>query len=102
MNTAWFGDSLAQPQHLQIARTRAIETGRPMIRATNTGMTALIQPNGHVENVLPAFTEGVLFGEVQPYSGATPYSRWGNTAFLMIAASFLINILRRRTHHQAA
>ncbi len=101
-NTAWFGDSLAQPQHLQIARTRAIETGRPMLRATNTGMTALIQPNGHVENVLPAFTEGVLFGEVQPYSGATPYSRWGNTAFLMIAASFLINILRRRTHHQAA
>ena len=47
-NLAWYGDSLAQPQHLQIARLRALETGRPMLRATNTGMTALLMPDGRV------------------------------------------------------
>lgn len=52
-NTAWFGDSLAQPQHLQIARMRALETGRPMLRATNTGMTAVVGADGKVQAVLP-------------------------------------------------
>jgi apolipoprotein N-acyltransferase len=55
-NTAWFGRSLAQPQHLQIARMRAIETGRPMLRATNTGMTAIIAPDGQVTGQLAPFT----------------------------------------------
>jgi apolipoprotein N-acyltransferase len=95
-NTAWFGDSLAQPQHLQIARARALETGRSMLRATNTGMTALIRQDGYVVNVLPAFTEGILFGEVQGYSGTTPYARWGNGAFLLLSISFLLNVLRRK------
>lgn len=98
-NTAWFGESLAQPQHLQISRVRAVETGRPMLRATNTGMTAFIRPDGYVERVLPAFTEGVLVGEVQGYSGTTPYARWGNAAFLLLSMSFLLNVLRRRGLH---
>ena len=50
-NTAWFGRSLAQPQHLQIARMRAVETGRPMLRATNTGMTAVIRADGTVQAI---------------------------------------------------
>ncbi|MEY4591562.1 MAG: hypothetical protein RIR18_457 [Pseudomonadota bacterium] len=99
-NTAWFGDSLAQPQHLQIARVRAVETGRPMLRATNTGMTAFIRQDGYVESVLPAFAEGVLVGEVQGYAGTTPYSRWGNGAFLLLSASFLLNISRRHPAHK--
>jgi apolipoprotein N-acyltransferase len=52
-NTAWFGHSLAQPQHLQIAQMRAAETGRPMLRATNTGMTAIIDAHGHVSASCP-------------------------------------------------
>lgn len=95
-NTAWFGDSAAQPQHLQIARARALETGRPMLRATNTGMTAAISPQGEVTDSLPAFTPGILHATVQGYQGETPYSRWGNAAFLLVTASFLVNALRRR------
>ena len=85
-NTAWFGDSLAQPQHLQIAQMRALETGRFMLRATNTGMTAIVSPRGLVERVLPPFGEGALVGEVSGYTGATPYVRWGNAAALLLIA----------------
>jgi apolipoprotein N-acyltransferase len=77
-NVAWFGDSLAPSQHLQISRMRAIETGRYMLRATNTGMTAIIDPHGKVTAQLAQFTEGVLSGEARGYTGATPYVRLGN------------------------
>jgi len=75
-NTAWFGHSLAQPQHLQIARMRALETGRPMLRATNTGMTAAILLDGTVQAVLPPFVTDALTVSVSGYSGLTPYVRW--------------------------
>lgn len=84
-NTAWFGDSLAQPQHLQIARLRAMETGRSMLRATNTGITAAIAPDGRVLGQLPAFTAGALRVEAQGFSGLTPYARWGNALALLLA-----------------
>jgi len=84
-NTAWFGHSLAQPQHLQIARARAMETGRPMLRSTNTGMTALVLPDGSVPAVLPAFTRGVLEVEVPAFKGLTPYARWGDVPALIVA-----------------
>lgn len=84
-NTAWFGHSLAQPQHLQISRMRAMETGRPMLRATNTGMTAAIEPDGSVNEVLPAFVTGALTVSVQGYSGATPYVLIGNAGALLLA-----------------
>jgi apolipoprotein N-acyltransferase len=95
-NLAWYGDSHAQPQHLQIARMRALETGRPMLRSTNTGMTAVIRPDGSVQAVLPAFTRGVLNAEVRGYQGLTPYSRWGNWAILAVIASSLAAALWRR------
>ncbi len=100
-NTAWFGDSLAQPQHLQIAQMRALETGRAMLRATNTGMTAIVSPQGVVERVLPPFVEGALIAEVSGYSGATPYVRWGNAAALLLAALGLLAPLAglRRSAH---
>ena len=75
-NTAWFGDSLAQPQHLQIAQVRALENGRPMLRATNTGMTAVIGPQGERQAVLAAFTRNALVTTVQGMRGTTPYQRW--------------------------
>jgi apolipoprotein N-acyltransferase len=84
-NTAWFGDSLAQPQHLQIAQLRAIETGRVMLRATNTGMTAMVNPDGIVAAVLPPFTTAALVVQAQGRSGLTPYARWGNLLALLIA-----------------
>ncbi len=96
-NTAWFGRSLAQPQHLQIARMRAVETGRPMLRATNTGMTAVIAADGSLQAVLPPFTQGVLRTEVRGHQGMTPYARYGNYAFLLLAGLFLLfSQLRRR------
>lgn len=89
-NTAWFGRSLAQPQHLQIARMRAVETGRPMLRATNTGMTAVIEANGNIQAQLPAFTQGALNATVSPYQGMTPYAQFGNIGFLLLASLGLL------------
>ena len=85
-NVAWFGDSLAPDQHLQISRMRSIESGRPMVRATNTGATAAIDERGRIIARLPSFTEGVLHARVQPFSGATPYVRFGNAPALAAAA----------------
>ncbi|WP_126443716.1 apolipoprotein N-acyltransferase [Sulfuricystis multivorans] len=89
-NTAWFGRSLAQPQHLQISRLRAIETGRMMLRATNTGITAAIAPDGRVLAALPPFTRGALIVEAQGYAGVTPYVRWGDALAFSIAIGALI------------
>jgi apolipoprotein N-acyltransferase len=84
-NVAWFGDSLAPHQHLQIAQLRALETGRSMLRATNTGMTAIIDHRGDIAAVLPPFTQGTLNGSAQGRSGATPYVRWGNAPLVLLA-----------------
>ena len=95
-NLAWYGDSLAQPQHLQIARVRALETGRPMLRSTNTGMTALVQPDGRVSGVLPEFERGVLRVEAQGYKGLTPYAHWGDWPALGLALLILMAAFLRR------
>jgi apolipoprotein N-acyltransferase len=89
-NTAWFGDSLAQPQHLQMARMRALETGRPMLRATNTGMTAAIGPDGVVQAQLPPFFAGGLTVSVHGYEGMTPYARWRDWPTVLLALAFLV------------
>ena len=96
-NVAWFGDSLAPAQHLQIAQMRALETGRMMLRATNTGMTAIVGADGKVQGVLPPFTRGALRGEVQGYSGVTPYARWGNWLTIIAALLLAAFIGRRNT-----
>ena len=94
-NLAWYGDSFAQPQHLQIARVRALETGRTMLRSTNTGMTAVVSPDGQVAAVLPAFQAGALKAEVQGYGGLTPYARVGNLPVLGAALAVLVLAIRR-------
>ncbi len=81
-NLAWFGDTIALDQHLQISRMRALEMRRPMLRATNTGMTAVVTPDGKVEKRLPTFTVGTLAATVQGMQGFTPYIRWGNLPVL--------------------
>jgi apolipoprotein N-acyltransferase len=75
-NIAWFGDSIAIDQHLQISRMRTLEFARPMIRATNTGATAIIDRRGRVTGSLPRQTRGVLTGDVEGGSGITPYAWW--------------------------
>lgn len=75
-NIGWFGDSVAIDQHLQISRMRAVEFERPMMRATNTGATVIIDHTGRVTHSLPRSTRGVLMGEVQGRTGTTPFAWW--------------------------
>ncbi len=75
-NIGWFGDTIAIDQHLQISRMRALEFDRPMIRATNTGATVIIDHRGRVTHSLPRYTRGVLTGEVEGRSTITPYAWW--------------------------
>lgn len=81
-NDAWFGDSVAPHQHLQMARFRALETGRYMLRSTNTGITAIIDERGRVIERGKQFGVAIVSGAAQPFSGATPWARLGNTPVL--------------------
>jgi apolipoprotein N-acyltransferase len=96
-NIAWFGDSLAPHQHLQISRMRSLETARPMLRATNTGMTAVIDHRGRLLHALKPFTAGALVAEVQGTSGLTPYVKSGNWPAVSVSVLILLaGLLRRR------
>ena len=75
-NIGWFGDTIAVDQHLNISRMRSLEFQRPMLRATNTGATAIIDHRGQVQAMLPPFTQGVLDGSVQGRDGLTPFAWW--------------------------
>ncbi|WP_454826373.1 apolipoprotein N-acyltransferase [Paraburkholderia xenovorans] len=88
-NLAWFGDTIALDQHLQIARMRSLETGRPMLRATNTGMTAAIDADGKVLGRLTPYTVGSLDLTVQGTSGSTPYVTSGNNTVLAVSLFLL-------------
>ncbi len=87
-NNAWYGDSTAPHQHLQIARMRALESGRFLVRDANDGITAVIDPEGKIAARLAQFQEGVLRAEVQPLLGLTPYARVGN--YPVVIGSFLL------------
>ena len=88
-NDAWYGHSYAAAQHNQIAQLRALETGRMMLRATNTGVTSIIGADGKVLQQLPQHEEAVLLGTAQGYDGVTPYVRWGNAAVLLLIVLML-------------
>lgn len=83
-NDAWFGSSIGPLQHLQMAQMRALEAGRWMIRATNNGMTVLIDPFGRITEQLPQFEQGVLYGEVVPMQQLTPYLYWRGWPLLIL------------------
>ncbi|MDJ0904422.1 MAG: apolipoprotein N-acyltransferase, partial [Woeseiaceae bacterium] len=84
-NDAWFGDSIAPHQHLQIARMRSLEMGRYTLRAANTGISGFIGPNGKVLESGPQFQAVTMTREVQPMQGATPYVLMGNWPILLIS-----------------
>jgi len=96
-NDGWFGASLAPHQHLEMARLRAKETGRPMLRATNTGISAIIDDTGRVIARSRQFEEAVVTGSVVPRQGATPYVLLGNTpvVILTVMCLLLVGVARR-------
>jgi len=89
-NDGWFGDSLAPHQHLEMARLRAKETGRPMLRATNTGISAIIDYDGTVLARSAQFETAVVTGSIVPRQGATPYVRFGNAPVIILCGVFLL------------
>lgn len=95
-NDAWYGHSIAQAQHLQMAQMRAIENGRPVLFATNNGLTASISPTGKILSAAPPFEATVLTTLVQPYTGNTPWQRRGMDPILLIITTFLYRAYRKR------
>lgn len=95
-NDAWFGDSIAPHQHLQIARMRSLEVGRYTIRATNTGISAFIGPDGKILKSGPQFEPLLLTMDVQPRRGATPYVRGGNMPVIGLCL-FILSLLSIRS-----
>ena len=89
-NDAWYGHSIGALQHNQIAAMRALELGRPMLRATNTGITSAIAHDGHVIDELPWFTQGILEVEIAGRQGETPYVRWGDRLVVLMAVIILV------------
>ncbi len=92
-NDAWFGNSLAPHQHLQIARLRAMESERYVLRGTNNGISAIIDATGAVLARTPQFEAHALIGQWIPRTGATPYVRWGATPSLLLALGMLLAAL---------
>lgn len=95
---AWFGDSLAPHQRLEMARMRSLETGRPMLRAANTGPSAIIDADGRVLASSPQFVTTVLTGELQPRSGTTLFMRTGSLPLLILLLALLV-LARRLSGH---
>ena len=95
-NDAWYGESPATWQHMQAARMRAVETGRYLLRAANTGVSAIIAPDGRVVNSMPWFEQGVVYGEYRDATQQTPYLRGGDLWLLLLLIPILIIVVYPR------
>ena len=94
-NDGWFGDSIGPLQHLQIARMRALETGRYMLRGTNNGVTAIIDNRGRITETIPQFERATLVGQVYAASGSTPYMQTGSWPVLTLAVILVVFVRER-------
>ena len=100
-NDSWFGRSLGPLQHYQIARFRALETGRELARATNNGITAVIDHRGQVKAELEQFSTDLLLAKIQPREGQTPFMRWGSWPLLiccLLLMAWITQPKKRKTH----
>lgn len=89
-NDSWFGDSLGPHQHMQMARMRALENARPVLRATNNGITAAVDARGNILGQLTQFRAAVLVGAIEPRTGTTPFARHGNLPMLIVAGLIVV------------
>jgi len=95
-NDAWYGKTPATWQHMQAARMRAVETGRFLLRAANTGVSAIIAPDGRVVRSIPWFTQGVVYGEYRDSTAETPYLRRGDALLLYLLLPLLLIVIYPR------
>lgn len=95
-NDSWFGHTIGPLQHLQMARFRALETGRPLLRGTNNGVSAIIDHKGHLLVATPQFEETVITGEVQPKIGLTPLMWLGSTPIIAFCGLLIVAAAYRR------
>ena len=95
-NDTWFGNSIGPHQHFQIAQIRALENSKPVIRDTNNGITGLIDHHGQVITRADQFTETFLVGNIEPQSGMTPFSRWGQLPMVLLCLGIFAAALVRR------
>jgi len=95
-NDAWYGQSFAAVQHMQFSQARALETGREVLRATNTGATAHINKQGHVLAHAPHDVNTILNVHAQAYEGSTPYVWWGNWPFILFSFAVIAFVIRRK------
>jgi apolipoprotein N-acyltransferase len=101
-NDAWFGRSIGPLQHLQMAQMRALELGRYMVRATGNGVTALIDERGRIAARIPQFERTVLRGNIQAFTGLTPYAQLGSWPILGFCGLAAIGCaLAARPRHDA-
>jgi apolipoprotein N-acyltransferase len=100
-NDGWFGDSLEPYQHMQIARMRALEAGRYLLRATNNGVTAFVSPKGKVIKQAPLFMETTITDEILPMAGLTPYSKYGDKPVIYVLCFiFIFTIIVNRCFYK--
>lgn len=91
-NDAWFGDSSQPHQHMQMAQMRALESGRYLLRATNTGLTGIVGPDGKIIHQAPQFARTVLTGEIVPMTGLTPYARLGDSGVFLLLTVLVVGL----------
>ena len=94
-NDTWFGRSIGPHQHMQIARVRALENGRWLLRAANDGITGVVDHRGQIRAQLPQFVEGVLATSFQVMQGVTPYRLMGDWPLLIIIAGLILAFRQR-------
>jgi apolipoprotein N-acyltransferase len=95
-NDGWFGDSIGPLQHLQMARMRALETGRYLLRGTNNGVTAIIDHKGRIRQRIPQFERATLVGQVRTATGSTPYMQTGSWPVLTLALILVVFVRERQ------